>query len=100
MMVVSRVPSCGTHPIDCDLVGGTDAGHGFAPDINQQAEITNIGYAEAYYRAARLYNSGEIDPSGDLGKGSATHCYASDIANRLVGWTDSEHGCTLDDDKQ
>jgi hypothetical protein len=46
-----------------------------------------------------LYNSGEIDESGDLGKGSATHCYASDMANRLVGWTDSEHGCTLDDDK-
>ena len=55
---------------------------------------------EAYYRAARLYNSGEIDDSGDLGKGSATHCYVSDIANRLVGWTDSEHGCTLDDDKK
>ncbi|KAL8938715.1 MAG: hypothetical protein Q9211_003073, partial [Gyalolechia sp. 1 TL-2023] len=26
-----------------------------------------------YYRAARVYNSGSVDPSGDLGKGVATH---------------------------
>ncbi|KIX06223.1 uncharacterized protein Z518_04198 [Rhinocladiella mackenziei CBS 650.93] len=81
-----------------DGVAGTDAGHGFAADINAQADVAGIEYAEAYYRAARLYNSGAIDPSGDLGKGSATHCYSSDIANRLVGWTDSESKCTLDDD--
>ena len=85
---------------DNAIVGGTDAGHGFALDINAQADIQDVGYAEAYYRAARLYNSGEIDDSGDLGKGSATHCYVSDIANRLVGWTDSEHGCTLDFDQK
>ncbi|KAL9030062.1 MAG: hypothetical protein Q9196_001775 [Gyalolechia fulgens] len=46
-----------------------------------------------YYRAARVYNSGSVDPSGDLGKGVATHCYASDIANRLRGWVMSEDGC-------
>ena len=79
-----------------DGVAGTGAGHGFAADINAQGEIDNVGYAEAYYRAARLYNSGAIDDSGDLGKGSATHCYATDIANRLVGWTDSKSACTLD----
>lgn len=77
-------------------VGGTDDGHGFASDINSQSNVNGIEYAMAYYRAARLYNSGAIDPSGDLGKGSATHCYASDIANRLVGWTDSQSQCTLD----
>lgn len=81
------------------LVGGTADGHGFASDINAQKEVENIEYAEAYYRAARLYNSGAIDDSDDLGKGSATHCYASDIANRLVGWTDSESTCNLDDPK-
>jgi hypothetical protein len=79
-------------------VGGTDAGHGFATDISAQADVEGIEYAEAYYRGARLYNSGAIDASGDLGKGSATHCYASDIANILVGWTDSQSTCTLDDD--
>ena len=95
--MVSKPDQCRDPFTDIDQVAGTDAGHGFAIDINLQADIANIGYAEAYYRAARLYNSGEIDDSGDLGKGSATHCYASDLANRLVGWTDSEHGCTLDD---
>jgi hypothetical protein len=79
-------------------VAGTSAdGHGFAADINAQASIDNIAKSQAYYRAARLYNSGAIDPSGDLGKGSATHCYSSDMANRLLGWTDAPKQCTLDD---
>ena len=80
------------------IVGGTEGGHGFAADITAQKDVKDIEYAEAYYRAARLYNSGAIDDSGDLGKGSATHCYATDIANRLVGWTDSQSTCNLDDD--
>ena len=46
-----------------------------------------------YYRAARVYNSGSVDPSGDLGQGVATHCYASDVANRLRGWSLGGHGC-------
>ncbi|KIY00042.1 uncharacterized protein Z520_04680 [Fonsecaea multimorphosa CBS 102226] len=79
-----------------DGVAGTASGHGYASDINAQADVADIDYAEGYYRAARLYNSGAIDPSGDLGKGSATHCYASDIANRLTGWTDAPSACTLD----
>ncbi|KAH0844130.1 hypothetical protein AYO21_02115 [Fonsecaea monophora] len=77
-------------------VAGTASGHGYASDINAQADIAGIDYAEAYYRGARLYNSGIIDDSGDLGKGPATHCYASDIANRLTGWTDAPSTCTLD----
>jgi len=80
-------------------VAGTAAGHGFAEDINAQADIVGNEVAEAYYRGARLYNSGAIDASNDLGKGSATHCYASDLANRLMGWTDAVHRCDLDDDK-
>lgn len=39
-----------------------------------------------YYRAARIYNSGSVDASGNLEMGIATHCYASDVANRLRGW--------------
>lgn len=46
-----------------------------------------------YYRAARIYNSGSVDGSGDLGMGVATHCYASDVANRLRGWSLSDDGC-------
>jgi hypothetical protein len=78
------------------VAGTGDDGHGYASDINAQATVDGVEYAQAYYRAARFYNSGEIDPSGDLGKGSATHCYASDIANRLTGWTDAPSACTLD----
>jgi hypothetical protein len=43
-----------------------------------------------YYKAARIYNSGSIAASGNLGDGIATHCYASDIANRLVGWPNDD----------
>ncbi|KAL9587972.1 MAG: hypothetical protein Q9203_003210 [Teloschistes exilis] len=49
--------------------------------------------ASRWYRASRIYNSGSVDPSGDLGLGVATHCYASDVANRLTGWTLAEDGC-------
>jgi hypothetical protein len=80
-----------------DGVAGTATGNGLAGAISQQSEVENIEFAEAYYRAARLYNSGEIDESGDLGKGSATHCYSNDIANRMVGWVDAPSSCSLDE---
>lgn len=71
---------------------GTDAGDGLAQCINKSAADDTT----AFYQAARIYNSGSIDPSGDLGRGVATHCYASDIANRLTGWVNAPHTCTLD----
>jgi len=43
-----------------------------------------------------MYNGGSVDPSGDLGKGCCTKCYASDIANRLMGWVKANHNCPLD----
>ena len=50
--------------------------------------------AQAYYIAARLYNSGSGSLASSRRRGldlsspqdAATQCYASDIANRLVGW--------------
>ena len=59
----------------------TRAGNGGVDDVGR------------YYRAARVYNSGSVDGSGDLGQGVATHCYASDVANRLRGWSLGGHGC-------
>lgn len=47
----------------------------------------------SFYKAARAYNSGTVASSGNLGQGIATHCHASDIANRLLGWTDSPSLC-------
>ena len=72
--------------------GGTPDGDGLAQCINE----SGAGDVSAFYKAARIYNSGSIDSSGDLGKGIATHCYSSDIANRLTGWVTAPHGCTLD----
>jgi hypothetical protein len=75
-----------------DGTAGTDAGDGLAAVINQAGAAD----ASSFYKAARLYNSGSIDASGKLEAGIATHCYASDIANRLVGWVNAAHNCGLD----
>jgi hypothetical protein len=51
--------------------------------------------AQAYYYAARLYNSGDIVNTSDLGNADgATNCYVSDIANRLTGWVWATTKCT------
>ncbi|KAJ0419508.1 hypothetical protein BJY00DRAFT_285796 [Aspergillus carlsbadensis] len=54
------------------------------------------GDVSSYYRAARIYNSGSIDSSGNLGLGIATHCYSSDVANRLTGWATGPSSCVPD----
>lgn len=72
---------------------GTSSGDGLANCLNEAPAGSG---AQAFYQAARIYNSGSIDSSGDLGKGVATHCYASDIANRLTGWVTAQKTCTLD----
>ena len=71
------------------------AGTTIATATTGGAAANNDG-AQAYYVAARIYNSGSVAPGGDLGAGAATHCYASDVANRLVGWVEAESGCGLD----
>ena len=51
--------------------------------------------AQAFYYAARLYNSGEIPDPSDLGNsGGSTNCYVSDVANRLTGWVNAPSKCT------
>lgn len=68
---------------------GTNSGDGLAQCIN----LSNSGSVTGFYKAARIYNSGSIDASGDLCQGIATKCYASDIANRLTGWVYASHNC-------
>uniref|UniRef100_A0A093VS14 Uncharacterized protein n=1 Tax=Talaromyces marneffei PM1 TaxID=1077442 RepID=A0A093VS14_TALMA len=70
---------------------GTETGDGLANCLNE----ANATGAEAVYRAARIYNSGSVHASGDLGVGVGTPCYASDIANRLTGWVTATSSCTL-----
>lgn len=73
-----------------DGVNGTLAGDGLKQCLSQ---ANGVG-AERYYKAARLYNSGSLGPYGDLGVGGSTPCYASDIANRLLGWSLERSLCT------
>ncbi|CAG8098457.1 unnamed protein product [Penicillium salamii] len=72
-----------------DGTAGTDAGDG----LKQCYEAQTGEDATKYYRAARTYNSGSVDSSGNLGQGGATHCYASDIANRVGGWAGDVTDC-------
>lgn len=69
-------------------------GYGLATLINMADRTTVAGF----YRAARLYNSGaySLESTDNLvsTSGAATSCYASDIANRLTGWTTAATKCT------
>lgn len=75
-----------------DGSAGTASGDGLAQCINE----SGASDVSAFYKAARIYNSGSVAASGDLGAPGATRCYSSDIANRLTGWVQAAHGCTLD----
>lgn len=68
---------------------GTAAGAGLQQCLAQEGGSGPT----AYYKAARCYNSGSVAPSGNLGQGVATHCYVSDITNRLLGWSSGASNC-------
>ncbi|OAA44436.1 Lysozyme-like domain protein [Cordyceps fumosorosea ARSEF 2679] len=74
-----------------DGVTGTPSGDGLAQILGK---VGGSGVSR-YYKAARMYNSGSIDASGLLEEGGSTHCYASDIANRLIGWSQGSTGCKI-----
>ncbi|KAF2103063.1 hypothetical protein NA57DRAFT_72048 [Rhizodiscina lignyota] len=74
-----------------DGVTGTVWGAG----LQQLIEKTGCSTVQKFYMAARMYNSGSISAGGDLGASESTHCYASDIANRLTGWVYADHACCL-----
>jgi hypothetical protein len=80
------------------IVRMIEQGAGIGLEFGLQQALQRAGGldAQAYYRAARIYNSGSCDPSGNLGLGVATHCYATDIANRLRGWAKDQTLCRED----
>lgn len=97
MAVSIFAKACIRGSLTCATVEGTSHGHGIAEDINEQASYVNGNVAQAYYRAARLYDSGSIDGSNDLEKATVGEkCYSSDLANILMGWVDAEYTCDLD----
>ncbi|QDS75746.1 hypothetical protein FKW77_008483 [Venturia effusa] len=75
-------------------VVGTPAGDGL---VQTMAKAQGYGTSSSkYYVSARIYNSGSLAADGDLGGGVATHCYVSDVANRLTGWVYARKACSLD----
>jgi hypothetical protein len=70
-------------------VSGAAGGPGLATLLSQ----TGVSDDSKYYIAARMYNSGSVAPGGNLGAGGATHCYSTDVANRLVGWASDASLC-------
>lgn len=76
-----------------DGSAGTSSGDGLQQTLSQARGATGDNGSRAYYAAARIYNSGSADYSNlDNGLGS-TACYASDVANRLTGWTLAASNC-------
>ncbi|KAL7781767.1 glycoside hydrolase [Trichoderma ceciliae] len=90
--VQNPCPSSTIYQMISEGTAGTTSGDGLANCINQSGRND----VSAFYRAARIYNSGSISRTGQLQNGIATHCYASDIANRLTGWVNASSGCTCD----
>ncbi|ESZ97766.1 hypothetical protein SBOR_1848 [Sclerotinia borealis F-4128] len=72
-----------------DGTAGTSSGDGLKQCITGSG-ATDVSM---YYKAARIYNSGSIASGGNLGDGVATHCYATDVANRLTGWYTGTSSC-------
>jgi hypothetical protein len=84
-------PESAIHQMVEDGVAGTASGDG----LQQLLAKATGEAAQKYYRTARMYNSGSLDMSGSLGRGGATACYSSDIANRLLGWSQGTSQCTV-----
>jgi hypothetical protein len=75
-----------------DGTAGTNFGEGLRQIYGTTSGALGAG-SRATYAAARKYNSGSVDYN-DLGIGfGSTNCYASDIANRLTGWTLAASQC-------
>lgn len=87
-VIQNPCPSTEISQMVYDGTAGTQSGDGLAQCLAE----TNVSDVSMYYKAARIYNSGFIDPT-NLGAGGSNHCYASDIANRLIGWSAGPSGC-------
>lgn len=66
---------------------------GLTQAIDQAVTKYGAKGVDKYFKGMRIYNSGSLPASGNLGQGIATHCYASDIANRLMGWASEDKVC-------
>ena len=88
--VQNPCPSSTITQMILDGAAGTSSGDGLKQCLAESG-ATDVSM---YYKAARIYNSGSITAGGNLGGGVATHCYASDVANRLTGWITAARTCS------
>ncbi|KIW53742.1 hypothetical protein PV05_06156 [Exophiala xenobiotica] len=98
---VSPCPDSIIRQMIADGTGAQISGPTLVNALNQAQNMDDCEPAQAFYRAARFYNSGpnSLPANGDLGGSPGTTlCYCSDIANRLVGWVSSPTRCHLDDE--
>lgn len=86
-VVQTPCPSTEIDQMIKDGVTGTSSGDGLVQLMQKQGKTDD----SKYYRTARMYNGGSIDPSGNLNAGCCTLSYASDVANRLTGWVNAAH---------
>ena len=76
-----------------DGAAGTASGDGYRQCHDKTVAVVGAT-SRSVYAAARMYNSGSVDYTNlDNGLGS-TACYASDVANRLTGWTLAASTCS------
>ncbi len=75
-----------------DGTNGTTWGPGLVQD-RVVAQSGSVDPAQVYYRTARIYNGGTFVPD-DLSQPCCTTSYASDIANRLMGWRSAARSFT------
>ncbi len=97
---LSPCPSSVIHQMIIDGTARPDVSSGvtLVSALNQASSMDDCEPAQAFYRAARFYNSGpsSLPANGDLGGApGATLCYSSDIANRLLGWVTGTSACHL-----
>ena len=77
-----------------DGTSGTSSGDGLKQCLAKTSAVVGTKNGRAYFGAARMYNSGSVNYS-NLNQGfNSVACYASDIANRLTGWTNAASRCS------
>lgn len=76
-------------------VPGQAKGPGLLQNYRTAGTMSPVSDAARYYITSRIYNSGSY-VQNNLGCGVATHCYVSDVANRLRGWAGDSSPCNSD----
>ncbi|KAI4856150.1 putative muramidase, partial [Aureobasidium sp. EXF-8846] len=91
-VITNPCPTSEIEQMIVDGTTGTTSGDGLVQCLSQAAASD----VSQYYRAARIYNGGYSGfHANDLGTGCCTLCYASDVANRLTGWSSGPSQCHL-----